>query len=179
MQLATIYLSNGDEDQAEQVFEAMIAEAPKFAPAYASLGTINEKRGDKGKALELYGTALKYDPGNVLALNNSAYLLIDNFGKEKEALDLAMRAFRNQPNDPRIMDTLGYVLVKNKQGKSALNLLVKAEEMLPNMSTIKLHLAMAKIETGDKSAGKELLNQVLTTGSENEKAEAKELLKSL
>jgi FimV-like protein len=179
MQLATLYLATEKEQQAEQTYQRVIEEAPRFSPAYSSLGMINEQRGDKGKALELYRTALKYDQNNIGALNNLAYLLADNFGQEKEALQLAMKAYRSQPGDPRIMDTVGYVLLKNKNTKDALTLLKKANELLPEVATIKLHLAMAQAESGGGAAAKELLQQVLAEGSADEINQANKLLKSL
>ncbi len=178
MRLAAIFEATG-KGQAEQIYQRIVEEVPRFAPAYTSLAFINERRGDKGKALELYRTALKYDRKNVGALNNLAYLLTDNFGQQKEALELAMQAYRNQPNDPRIMDTMGYVLLKNRRIEDALNLLEKANELLPDVAAIQLHLAMAKIATGEKSAAKELLAQIVAAGSADEKKLASKLLKSL
>ena len=180
MQLGRIYEKNGQFQQAEQLYQLIIDKAPRFSPAYTSLGFLKERSGDKGAALGFYKSALKYDTKNIPALNNLAYLLADNFGEEKEALDYAMNAYRLQPNDPRIMDTLGYILVKNKRAKDSLNLLEKANELLPDIPAVALHLAMAKIETGDKLAAKELLNQVVAkSGVEADVKLAKKLLKAL
>jgi len=179
MQLANVYGASGNSLQAEQTYQKIVEETPRFSPAYTSLGIINEQRGDKGKALDLYRTALKYDNNNVAALNNLAFLLADNFGQESEALEFAMNAYRIKPDDPRIMDTLGYVLLKNKRAEDALRLLEKANELLPDMPTVKLHLAMAKAETGEKKAAKELLTQVLSAGSADDIKLATKILKSL
>ena len=179
MQLASIYITTGDKDRAEQILQRIIEETPDFSPAYSSLAGIAEVKGNKEKALELYRSALEYDRNNIAALNNLAYLLTDNFGKEKEALDLAMTAYRKQPNDPRIMDTLGYVLLKNNRSKDALNLLTKANELLPNMPTVKLHLAIAKYQEGDKINAKKLLQEVLITGTPEDIKQAKNILNSL
>jgi len=77
------------------------------------------------------------------------------------------------------MDTLGYILVKNKRAKDSLNLLEKANELLPDIPAVALHLAMAKIETGDKLAAKDLLNQVVAKGAKDEAQKAKKLLRKL
>ncbi|MCK5912641.1 MAG: PEP-CTERM system TPR-repeat protein PrsT, partial [Desulfuromusa sp.] len=179
MQLGRIYEQEGKYQQAEQLYQRIITTAPRFSPAYTSLGFINERNGNKGEARDFYKKALKYDQKNVPALNNLAYLLADNFGENKEALNYAMNAYRLKPNDPRIMDTLGYVLVKNQRGKDALNLLEKASELLPDESAVTLHLALAKIQVGDKDAARNLLNQVAGKGSVSEVATAKKLLKNL
>ena len=144
MQLARINEQKGNLPQAEQLYSRVIADEPRFAPAYTALGYVNEKTGRKGEALDFYKKAIEYDKKNVPALNNLAYLLVDNFGEDEQALKYAMSAYRLQPNDPRIMDTLGYVLLKNKKNEDAVNLLQKASELLPNDMTVKKHLDMAK-----------------------------------
>ena len=179
MQLGRIYEQNGQFQQAEHLYQRLIDTTPRFSPAYTSLGFLKERSGDKGAALDFYKSALKYDTKNIPALNNLAYLLVDNFGEEKEALTYAMNAYRLQPNDPRIMDTLGYILVKNNRAKDALNLLEKANEMLPDTPAVALHLAMAKVQLGDNTEAKVLLNQVIATGATGEVATAKKLLKKL
>lgn len=179
MQLAGVYQGNGAIQQAERTYQQVLEKAPRFAPAYTSLGFINEERGDKGKALDLYRLALKYDANNVSALNNLAYLLTDNFGQEKEALGLAMRAYSNQPNDPRIMDTLGYVLLKNNRASEAATLLSRAVELLPEAATVKLHLAMAQVASNDKDSAGKLLKQVVDSGATSEVKQAQAMLNNL
>lgn len=179
MQLGSVYEAANEQQKAEQLYRRVLEKAPRFSPAYVSLGFLAEGRGDKGRAQELYREALSYDPGNPPALNNLAFLLADNFGQEQEALELALRAFRRQPNDPRIMDTLGYVMVKNKRAEDAVNLLEKASQMLPAVPAVKLHLALAKSELGQAAQAKELLDQVIEHGGEDEVRQAQILLKSL
>ncbi|WP_072909257.1 XrtA/PEP-CTERM system TPR-repeat protein PrsT [Malonomonas rubra] len=179
MRLAQIFDAAGRIQQAEQIYQGIIDKAPRFPDAYASLATIKERVGDKGEALELYRKTLRYDRNNALALNNLAYLLVTNFGEPKEALTHAMAVYRLQPGDPRVMDTLGYVLLKNERYKDAANLLTKAHELLPQVSTITLHLAMAKQALGEKAEAKELLQQIVDAENKDDAAQAKQLLKAL
>lgn len=179
MRMGQIFDSAGRLQQAEQIYQGIIDKAPRFAAAYAALATITERTGDKGKALELYRTTLNYDRRNAMALNNLAYLLADNFGEPQEALTHAMAAYRLQPGDPRVMDTLGFVLLKNARYEDAVNLLEKASQQLPNVSTVRLHLAMAKIGLGQKSEARKLLQEVEKTENASDAEQAKKLLKSL
>ena len=66
---------------------------------------------------------LQEEPNYTPALNNLAYLQADNYGDPGEALDLALKAFRNAPDDPGILDTLGYVMVKNNCVQDGIKLL--------------------------------------------------------
>ncbi|WP_321390955.1 XrtA/PEP-CTERM system TPR-repeat protein PrsT [uncultured Desulfuromusa sp.] len=179
MQLGRIFEQEGQFQQAERLYQRITQTEPRFSPAYTSLGFLKERSGDKGAALDYYKSALKYDAKNIPALNNLSYLLMDNFGEEKEALNYAMDAYRLQPNDPRIMDTLGYALVKNDRAGDALNLLEKAHDLLPEVSAVTLHLAMAKINVEDKMSAKELLAKVIETGDKLEVQQASDLLKAL
>ena len=179
MQLGRIYEQTGKLQQAEQLYQRIVAAAPRFSPAYTSLGFIRERSGNKGAARDFYKKALKYDAKNVAALNNLAYLLADNFGEDKAALKYAMNAYRLQPSDPRIMDTLGYILVKNQRAKDALNLLSKAHELLPDVPAVALHLAQAKMQIGEKVEAKTLLEQVVAQGSAAEVKQARQLKKKL
>lgn len=179
MQLAAAYEASGSSIQAESLYQRILGKAPRFAPASTALGFLKERAGDKGQALDLYRNAIKYDPKNVAALNNAAYLLVDNFGQAKEALEHAMAAYRLKPADPRIMDTLGYVLLNNNRPADAVNLLAKAAELLPETAAIKLHLAMAQKELGKKNEARELLKQVVASGDQQEVAQAEKILKTL
>ncbi len=88
-----------------------------------------------------------------------------------------MRAYRLQPNDPRIMDTLGYVLVKNGRSEEAVNLLEKAHELLPEIAAVTLHLAQAKLASGDRDEARALLDQVIKNGDDKERKLAEDLLR--
>lgn len=179
MQLASVYENSNDLLQSESLYQQIVQESPRFSPAYTALGFIKEKSGDKGQALELYRKAIKYDQKNIAALNNAAYLLVDNFGQAKEALDFALAAYRLKPSDPRVMDTLGYVLLQNERPQDALSLLVKASELLPEIAAVKLHLAMANKAMGHTSEAKVLLDQVVASGDRLEVQQAEKLLKAL
>ena len=176
MQLARLTEEQGHEAQAEQIYLQVIDQEDNYAPAYVALGVLREKSGDKAAALDDYRKAVKYDQKNVSALNNLAYLLADNFGESEEGLNYALMAFRLEPNDPRIMDTLGYLLLLNERSDDAVKVLDRAHQMLPKENAVALHLAQALLATGKKEKGREVLQDVLKNGSPQEKAQAKTIL---
>ncbi len=179
MQLARIFEITGDAPAARKIYLALRDKNSRFAPAYVALGYLDEQQGNKASARDNYRAAIKYDANNVSALNNLAYLLADNFGEVEESLDLAMKAYRIQPNDPRIMDTLGYLLIKSKRSADAIKLLEKAHELLPGEPAVSLHLAMAKVDTGEVDAAKALLNEIRNHSNTQLSQQAQELLESL
>ena len=176
MQLAHLSEEQGDVAQAEQIYQQIIVQEDNYAPAYVALGVLRERSGDKAAALDDYRKAVKYDQRNVPALNNLAYLLADNFGESEEGLNYALMAFRLGPNDPRIMDTLGYLLLLNDRSDDAVKVLDRAHQMLPKENAVALHLAQALLATGEKEKGRGLLQDVLKNGSPQEKAQAKTII---
>src|SRR6185436_15558617 len=60
-------------------------------------------------AIEQYEVLVKLDPSDYRALNSMA-LALDQAG-DKRALDYARNAWKLQPQDPAVLDTLGWLLV--------------------------------------------------------------------
>ena len=176
MQLARVLEANDQRTQAVQLYQRIIQKTPRFAPAHVALGYLNEQSGNKSAALDLYRKAVTLDQNNVSGLNNLAYLLADNFGEVKEGLDFALKAYRLEPNDPRIMDTLGYLLMLNDKNSDAVKLLAKAYKMLPQIPTVALHYGQALMGTGEKATAKQLLETVVKKGSAQDKKQAQLLL---
>jgi putative PEP-CTERM system TPR-repeat lipoprotein len=179
LQLATIFEQLQQTERAEQLYQRILRSDPTFAPVHVAMGTLAERRGNKGAARDHYQNALGHDRDNVIALNNLAYILADNFGEDRQALDYAMRAYQLRPNDPRIMDTLGYILVKNERAQDALNLLQQAHNLLPDIPVVAIHLAQAKIALGDKEAARALLEEVRDGTSAEDAATARKMLNQL
>ncbi len=176
LQLAAIFEQLQEVERAEQLYQRILSSDPTFAPVHVAMGTLAERKGNKGAARDHYQEALGHDRDNVVALNNLAYIMADNFGEDRQALDYAMRAYQLRPNDPRVMDTLGYILVKNERAEDALNLLQQAHALLPDIPVVAIHLAQAKIALGDKESARTLLEQVRDTATAEDAATARRIL---
>ena len=179
VRLGNLLQSRGDTTQAEQLYSKVLKSSPRYAPAYMAMGTLKEQSGDKGAALNYYQKTVGLDKKNIGALNNLAYLLADNFGEYKEAIKYAMDAFRLSPGDPRIMDTLGFVLLHLDKGYDAEKLLEKAHQLMPDQYTIMLHLANAKLLLNKKKEALDLLNAIIESGHGADLDAAVQLKKSL
>lgn len=82
------------------------------AQLYMDLGTLHLMVGDQDAALEVLTLAVGLDPDSPGALNNLAYLTVDHRNDRAKALPYAERADELKPNDPLILDTLGWVHFK-------------------------------------------------------------------
>ena len=113
-------------------------------------------------AMNRYGAATKHlraalarQPNNPVYLNNLAWAMYEL--KQPRALQYAEQAHELAPENPAIMDTLGWILVHTGNEPRGLELLGRAAELSPNAYGIRLHFAKALIKAGRKdTARKEL-----------------------
>ena len=143
MNLARLYSKRAAYDDALKLYDGILAEKPDLKSVIFAKASIHDVMGDKKKAQNLYERLLNLDENYLPALNNLAYLLLDVYADNRRALELASKGFRMKPNDPRIIDTLGYALLKNGQAEKAIAFLEKAASLMPEETEIRIHLARA------------------------------------
>ena len=81
------------------------------------------------RAIEEYESIVQKQPNNVQILNNLAYTLADSDIDLVKALEYAERAYKALPNNPGVLDTYGYVLLKNGKVKDADEFLQRAMQL--------------------------------------------------
>ncbi|WP_432821249.1 XrtA/PEP-CTERM system TPR-repeat protein PrsT [Trichloromonas sp.] len=179
LQLGAFYAGTGRTDQAIETLSALQKAAPNFVQATFALGAVYDQAGNKRKAVDLYRDVLAKAEGHTAALNNLAYLYAENYGSPDEGLVLAIKAFRNEPTNPGILDTLGYVLLKNGRVEEAVNVLNKAAELLPNVAAVRLHQGQALMAAGKSAEARQALQATVESGKGPEAEQASRLLDSL
>ena len=109
-------------------------------------------------------------------LNNLAYLYHQQ--NNPKAIELAKRAYQLAPKSGAIVDTYGYILLKQGNKTQSLNILKQAAELNPQLVEIQLHLAEAYIANQEKAQGKAVLEKILNNKVANsaEQEQAKQLL---
>ncbi len=135
------------------------------------------ERGEQTSAIARYEAVLKYDPNNVVSLNNLAYLYQQLDGKK--ALEYAERAYKLAPNHYGVMDTYGWILMRQQQSQHGLELLAKATELAPHDRDVRYHYAAALARTGDCAGAAEVLKELLATEDEFSERRAAESLYAL
>jgi hypothetical protein len=81
-------------------------------------------------ALQAYEAALVVEPRFAGPANNLA-LLLSTQGDDAGALNFALRAQALAPQDPHILDTVGWILFKRGEYQRALNTLTESARLLP------------------------------------------------
>jgi len=129
-------------------------------------------------AIEQYQIILKQNPQSAPALNNLAWLYYQE--KNPLALEYAEKAHQLAPNDPIILDTLGWILVEQGNTTRGLPLLQKAVSSAPGASDIRYHFASALAKSGDKNRARKELEQLLASRKNFQNInEARALLKQM
>ncbi len=117
-------------------------------------------------------------PGNLVVLNNLAWALHE--ARDPRALSYAEQAFKLAPDNPSVMDTLGWILVQQGQIARGLKLLQQALSKKPDAAEIQWHLAAAWAKSGDRVRAKSELERLLGSGQAfPQEAEARTLLEQL
>jgi len=177
--LGNLYARKRDFVSAMNSFSEAVRRSPDFAPAHFARGVVLEQTGKKREAIGSYREALEKSEHHVPSLNNLAYLYADGYGDSKEALTLAITAYKLEPGSPMVMDTLGYVLLKNGRPAEAKKLLANAAARLPSNPTVLYHLAIACKETGDRNGAAANLKKALQLGGFAEAAAARSMYAGL
>lgn len=151
---------------------------PHDAIARTTLASYYQSAGKMQDAETQYRIALKDSPDNPVVLNNLAFLV----GKKSvaQALPLAEKAHRLAPNNPQIMDTYGWLLMRQNHPEEALPLLQKAAAAQKGSPQIQYHYAKALADTGQQEKASAILTVTLEKHEKFDgRAAAEALLKQL
>ena len=105
---------------------------------------------------------MEAQPNNPAMLNNLAWSLAQI--KDPKAIDFAEKAYKLAPEQPAIIDTLGWLLVGKGDTARGLELLKKANGLAPQNALIRLNLAKAMIKAGKKDDAKKELDELAKLG---------------
>ncbi len=123
----------------------------------------NEKYNE---AIDIYRELCQQVPSNYSLLNNLAYALLEVGGNQKEALEVARKAYSIARLEPMVLDTYGMALLQNNQPDQARQLFSKAiQELQRNNSEVPVefeyHLAQSLIASGRSEEAAEMLEDLL------------------
>jgi tetratricopeptide (TPR) repeat protein len=121
-----VYAASNRPQGMIQAYEAARSKFPEYLPTYILLAQVYEYVGNVDQARQTYQDALKVDPNSYQAMSNLARLYGDHGGSLSEALELAQKAKTEQPDDPGVNDTLGWIYYKQGLYRSAVPVLEAA-----------------------------------------------------
>jgi tetratricopeptide (TPR) repeat protein len=107
------------------------------------------------------------DPNNATALNALGYTLADRNERIEEAFAYIKRALKAKPDDPTVIDSMGWVQFRMGNINEAEHYLRRAFELLQD-AEIAGHLSEIIWEKGNKSEARDLIREALKREPEDE-----------
>lgn len=124
--------NNGQEDQADQVLQQAIKRYPDDLNLLYTRAMLAEKRDDIVQMEQDLRAIITREPENAMALNALGYTLADRTTRYGEAKVLIEKASQITPDDPAVLDSLGWVNYRLGHLDEAERLLRLALERLPD-----------------------------------------------
>ena len=144
------------------------------------LGTIYDMQKNFEMAEKYYRKALEVDANFAPAANNLAYLLVEYKQEVDVALGFAQDAKERFPEDPGIMDTMGWIYYKKGRYDMAIMEFEDSLKKLPQNAVVHYHLGLAYHKKGYDDSARDSLKKALSLDKNFEGAdEAKRILSEL
>ncbi len=121
---------------------------------------------DFARAEEDLRKILEIEPDSSLAMNALGYTLTIHTERYEEAYELIAKALEIRPNDPAIIDSMGWVLFKLQRYEESIQYLQRAYDEIKDGEVIG-HLVRAYWANGDKQKARALLDEALAKDPDN------------
>jgi tetratricopeptide (TPR) repeat protein len=147
--LAELYLEAGRLPQALAVLDRAAASLPGDTDVPFAVGNLLEGQKHYVEAERVFKKLLATNPNHVQALNSLGYMLAERGERLQESVDYIKRALEIEPNNPAIIDSLGWAYFKMNQLDLAEVHLRKAAAGLMTNSVIQDHLGDTLFKLGN------------------------------
>jgi tetratricopeptide (TPR) repeat protein len=109
---------------------------------------------------------LEKEPNNAMALNALGYTLSLYTERYQEAYQLLTKAIELKPNDPAVMDSIGWVLFKLTRYEEALSFLTKAYNIYPDPE-VGSHLIAVLVAQNKKPQAEKIFTELANKFPQN------------
>lgn len=142
-------------DDAWAVIQKALKQYPDDLNLLYTRSMLAEKRDDLTQLEKDLRTILSREPDNAMALNALGYTLIDRTTRYTEGRDLIEKAHKLSPDDPAILDSLGWANYRTGNLDAAEGLLRQALERFPD-AEVAAHLGEVLWANGKQAEAKKI-----------------------
>lgn len=161
--LGQLYQREGATKDALASYEKAAALAPGDAKILSATALLEGDNGQFQQAIPMLKKELALNPNDDTAMNNLAFDLADTGTDLDQALSLAQKVARKFPDNPAVLDTLGWVYVKRGLNRPAIQVLGALVAKFPKEPAFHYHLAVALLQAKQTSDAKRELLAALET----------------
>ena len=180
LKLAEIHRKERNWDKQVHLLKECADKVPDCAEAYVELGRLYMEKDLWEQAIKTLEEGVRRNPESPILANCLAWLYLERDRNLNDAFSLAQAAYERMPEDPAIMDTLGWAFYKMRLFTRASWFLTEAKTRKPDNAIIRYHLGTVAYVNGDHSLAREsLLRAIALQLPEPHKAEAEKLLHQL
>ena len=152
---------------AQALLDEGLAENPGNIELLYTRSLVNEKLGNLAATEKDLRAFIARDTNNASALNALGYTLANRTDRYDEALELIQRARAIKPNDPAILDSLGWVLYKRGEYDAALSHLRAAMSTMPDPE-VAAHLGEVLWATGAEDEARSIWQEAIKNNPTSE-----------
>lgn len=164
---ANVLMDEGRNDEASTLLNSAIGAFPNNIQLLFLRSVLSQNLND----LVLMETDLRkiiqIDPSNPVAYNSLGYWLADRTDRHEEAYELIKRAIELAPNDPAIIDSLGWVQYRLGMYEEARKNLDRAYELYPDHE-VAAHLGEVLWVMGERAAAARIWRNALEVEPDSE-----------
>ena len=174
---------------AEEILRTVLKDNSDSIETMTSLAILLQMSGRPDESSTLYQRILELDPDNIISMNNLAWIMSEVQGKYQEALDLAHRGLKIDPNYYDLIDTRGVIYYRLGELNKAISDFNESLKLYPGITPssigTRFYLARAFAELGQKNKAIQYLKEALELKSPSgglstaDLTEAQSLLKKL
>jgi tetratricopeptide (TPR) repeat protein len=181
--LAHVLVLAGQGEKGVSEAEQRLASPPRPIGAYVLLGSLHEELKQPQKAMAVYERGVVDHPENWIMNNNLAYMISEHSTVPAEldkALELARKAQLLDPENPAVLDTIGWIYYKMGKMSQAHGVLALVTGTNQNVPVFQYHLGVVLAKMGKNDEAKERLR--LAVGSKQQfsgKEEAEKIIREL
>ena len=155
-------------EEAMAVFDASLRELPGNSDLLYSRGMLAEKMDRLDLVERDMRAIIAGEPDNADALNALGYTLADRTDRYEEAYALIIRAIELKPDEPYIVDSLGWVLYRMGRHQEALEHLRRAMSIEPDPE-IAAHLGEVLWVLGNRAEARDVWSTALEAAPDDER----------
>ena len=162
-----LLLDVDEHDKALEVSKNALEQYPENSNIRYTRAMLYEREERLEEMEEDLRTILEEEPDNAIALNALGYTLTVHTERYDEAYDYIMRAYELAPDNPAIIDSVGWIYYKKGDLDQALTYLTEAYEALPDPE-IAAHLGQVLWEKDRQDDARTVLRRALDEADEDD-----------